>query len=260
MSLRHLAFGLLAALGLFLLFGGLMVRHSAFMPNFADLFMAPNWASGYWLGTDAIGRDLYVRLLGAARVSVLFALGGAALAAVLGSLVGLLAAELGGWIDQALMRSVDVLSAIPMTLLMVVLAALLGSGLLTLLLAVAAASWLELARIVRAEALRIRAMPYYLAGLAAGLDRTARLRRLLLPNILPLVAAYGLLLVPKVVLLESFLSYLGIGLAEPHASLGGLISDGVNDMQQAPWLLLAPIAVLMSLLVALAILSQKRQA
>lgn len=237
-------YALLALLLAWLLLGGLLSPHSIAEPHWTRLFAGADFAHAHFLGNDAIGRDVYVRVLFAARVSVLLGLSGALVALLIGLSVGILAGWFGGVIDQLLMRGVDVLNALPLVFLLLLLMALFGRSLGLIVLAAGAVLWLDFARIVRAQVLKLKTLPFIEAARLLGAPTHRLLLVELLPNLRRSALAYLAVLLPKVILLESFLSFLGLGVQEPFASLGGLIADGAIDMESQPLLLLAPVLVL----------------
>lgn len=246
--------GLLAA---WLLLGGWLTPHSIAEPHWTRIFGGSDFGQAHFLGNDAIGRDVYVRLLFAARVSVLLGLAGALVALAIGLTVGVLAGWFGGWIEQLLMRSVDVLNALPLLFLLLLLMALFGRSVLLIVVAAGAVLWLDFARIVRAQTLKLKAQPFIEAAKLLGFSTPSLLLRQLLPNLRVTAASYLAILVPKVILLESFLSFLGLGVQEPFASLGALIADGAIDMELRPTLLLAPVLVLALLLLSVRSLADR---
>jgi len=239
-----------APLLLWLLLGGLITPHALAEPYWERIFASSDFALAHFLGNDAIGRDVYVRLLFAARVSALLGLSGALVAISIGMTVGLLAGYFGGRIDQLLMRTVDVLNGLPLLFLLLLLMALMGRSVALIVLAAGAVLWLDFARIVRAQTLKLRAQPYIEAAQMLGFSSLHILTRQIMPNLKRQALGYLAVLVPKVILLESFLSFLGLGVQEPYASLGAMISDGAIDMELRPTLLLAPVMVLMWLLLS----------
>lgn len=213
---------------------------------------APALGTAHPLGTDRLGRDVLARSLQGLRVSVLIGVAAAAASVVIGVLWGMIAGFAGGRTGAVMMRIVDVLYALPYVFLVILLATVFGRGnLLVLLIAIASVGWLTMARIVRAQSASLREREFMLAARALGLPRWRILLRHAWPNLAGPVLAYAALTVPQTILYESFLSFLGLGVQEPLASLGGLIADGVRDMQTAPWLLLIPAALLISLVLAL---------
>jgi oligopeptide transport system permease protein len=215
-----------------------------FTPSWNELDLPPRLASGHWLGTDDLGRDLLVRLAWGCRISL-----GVALAASLTSLVigvgwGVTAGYLGGRTDSLMMRGVDVLYAVPFIPFVIVLTVLSGRNLVLMFVAIGAVSWLDIARIVRGQTLSLREREFVLAARVAGATPAFIMRRHIVPNLLGLVLTYLTLTIPTVILIEALLSFLGLGAQAPLASLGTLIADGAAQMQSRPRLLVCPAVVL----------------
>jgi oligopeptide transport system permease protein len=202
-------------------------------------------------GTDGNGRDLLTRTLIAGRVSLAIGLLATGVALVIGVIYGATAGYLGGRIDMLMMRVVDVLYALPFIFFVILLVVFFGRNFVLMFLAVGAIEWLDMARIVRGQTLSIRRQDYVLAAEALGVPTRAILFRHIIPNTLGPVIVYVTLLVPKVILLESFLSFLGLGVQEPMTSWGVLISDGARAIEGAWWLLAFPAAFLVTTLFAL---------
>jgi oligopeptide transport system permease protein len=215
----------------------------------------PGLAGAHWLGTDRLGRDLLVRTLHGVRLSLLLALLASAVSLLIGVLWGAAAGLAGGRVDGAMMRFVDVLYSLPYLFVVIILTTLFARGSLAVLaLALAAVGWLTTARIVRAQTLALKRREFLEAARAIGVPPAAILLRHIVPNVLGPVAVYATLIVPQMILFESFLSFLGLGVQEPHASLGNLIYAGAQEMESAPWMLLVPAAALVLLLLCLNLL------
>ncbi len=209
-------------------------------------------AKRYFLfGTDNTGRDLLTRTLIAGRVSLAIGLLAGLTAVLIGVIYGATAGYLGGRIDDVMMRIVDVLYSLPFIFLVIMLVVFFGRNFVLMFVAVGAVQWLDMARIVRGQALSIRRQEYVQAALALGVSPFGILWRHVVPNTLGPVAVYMTLLVPQVILLESFLSYLGLGVQEPLTSWGVLIAQGAKNIPSANWLLLFPSLFLTSTLFAL---------
>ncbi|NEU14163.1 ABC transporter permease subunit [Methylobacterium sp. BTF04] len=208
----------------------------------------------FLLGTDALGRDLLTRILVAGRVSLLIGLVATAVALVIGVAYGAVAGYLGGRADAVMMRCVDILYALPFVFFVIMLLVFFRAGLGLILVAIAAVEWLDMARIVRAQTLSLRRRDFVRAAEALGLSTVAILSRHVIPNTLGPVAVAATLLVPRVILLESFLSFLGLGVQEPQTSWGALIAEGARAIESAPWLLAGPAAFLVATLIALNLL------
>lgn len=205
----------------------------------------------FLFGTDNTGRDLLTRTLVAGRVSLAIGLLAGFVAVTIGVLYGATAGFLGGKADELMMRVVDVLYSLPFIFLVIMLVVFFGRNFVLMFVAVGAVQWLDMARIVRGQALSIRRQEYVQAATAMGVPAVGILLRHVIPNTLGPVAIYMTLLVPQVIILESFLSYLGLGVQEPLASWGVLIAQGAKNIPSADWLLVFPSMFLTSTLFAL---------
>jgi oligopeptide transport system permease protein len=204
----------------------------------ANTLAGPSWT--HPLGTDVLGRDVFVRLLHGTRISLLVGILATAVAFLIGVAYGSVAGYAGGRIDELMMRTVDVLYALPTLLLIVILLALFKRSLLLLLLALGSVSWLTMARIVRGQVLRVKAEGFVEAARAAGLSTPGIIARHVLPNAVGPIVAYATLTVPSVIFDEAFLSFLGLGVPPPEPSLGVLVAQGVAVMSVRPLLLVSP--------------------
>ncbi|MBR2687904.1 MAG: ABC transporter permease subunit [Aquamicrobium sp.] len=205
----------------------------------------------FFFGTDNIGRDLLSRTLVAGRISLAIGLLAGVVAVVIGVLYGATAGFAGGKVDEVMMRIVDVLYSLPFIFFVIMLVVFFGRNFVLMFLAVGAVLWLDMARIVRGQALSIRRQEYVQAAEALGVGQRGILLRHVIPNLLGPVVIYMTLLVPQVIILESFLSFLGLGVQEPMTSWGVLISAGAKNIGTANWLLLFPAFFLVSTLFAL---------
>ncbi|HEY6823555.1 MAG TPA: ABC transporter permease subunit [Steroidobacteraceae bacterium] len=223
--------------------------------DWQHLAAPPGAAAAHWLGTDRLGRDLLIRTLYGLRLSLLLALIASTVSLLIGVLWGAVAGLAGGRIDGAMMRCVDVLYSLPYLFVVIILTTLFPRGSLAVLaLALAAVGWLTTARIVRAQTLALRRREFIEAARATGVPPLGILWRHIVPNVLGPVAVYATLIVPQMILFESFLSFLGLGVQEPQASLGNLIFAGAQEMESAPWMLLVPATALVLLLLCLNLL------
>jgi oligopeptide transport system permease protein len=216
------------------------------------LIMSADVERQYFLfGTDNSGRDLLTRTLIAGRVSLAIGLLAGIVAVAIGVLYGATAGFLGGKTDEIMMRIVDILYSLPFIFFVIMLVVFFGRNFVLMFLAVGAVLWLDMARIVRGQALSIKRQEYVQAAEALGVTRFGILIRHVVPNLLGPVVIYMTLLVPQVIILESFLSFLGLGVQEPNSSWGVLISQGANNMPGANWLLFFPSLFLTTTLFAL---------
>jgi oligopeptide transport system permease protein len=200
----------------------------------------PGMAHSHWLGTDRLGRDLFVRTLEGARVSLAVALMASLVSLTLGVSYGAVAGYVGGRTDHLMMRVIEILSGLPLIFFVIFLTVVFGRNEYLLFLSIGAISWLTMARIVRGQTLSIRQREFIEAAVASGASTARVIFKHVVPNVAGPVIVYATLIVPQIILLESFLSFLGLGIQEPHASLGTLIADGAGEMEAAPWILLVP--------------------
>jgi oligopeptide transport system permease protein len=221
-------------------------------PDGLEMTMSATIKQQYFLfGTDNTGRDLLSRTLMAGRISLAIGLLAGIVAVVIGVIYGATAGFMGGKTDEVMMRIVDVLYSLPFIFFVIMLVVFFGRNFILMFLAVGAVLWLDMARIVRGQALSIRRQEYVQAAEAMGVSSRGIVRRHVIPNLLGPVVIYMTLLVPQVILLESFLSFLGLGVQEPMTSWGVLISAGAKNIGTANWLLLYPAFFLVSTLFAL---------
>lgn len=222
-----------------------------------DAVRAAPLAPHHLIGTDSVGRDLLARLLVGTRVTLGVATAAALVALVIGVVWGATAGWCGGRIDEAMMRVVDALYALPFMFVVILLMVVFGRSIVLVFVGIGAVEWLTMARVVRGQMLVLRDRPFVIAAEAAGTRPFGIITRHMLPNIAGVALAYLLLTVPQVVMIESFLSFLGLGVQEPMTSLGILLKDGADDMDVAPWGLIFPGAILVTLLVCLTIVGEK---
>ena len=200
----------------------------------------PPLTNGHLLGTDSLGRDLLARLFTGVGVSLAIGAVATTVSLAIGVAWGATAGYLGGLADEAMMRFVDVLYSLPYIFFVILLMVTFGSNFILLFVAIGAVEWLTMARIVRGQTLSLKQKEFIEAARAAGLTRAAIIARHIVPNLLGPVVVYVTLTIPGVILAESFLSFLGLGVQPPIASLGTLISTGAQDMELAPWTLIFP--------------------
>ncbi|MCP4744663.1 MAG: ABC transporter permease subunit [Desulfobacteraceae bacterium] len=210
-------------------------------PNWEyDFPGSPNAQYHHWFGTDANGRDLFVRTLYGARVSLMVGMLATAVSLIIGVTYGATAGYIGGRVDNVMMRIVDILYSLPFMFFVILLMVLFGRNIFLIFIALGAVEWLTMARIVRGQTLSIKKKEYIEAAEAVGVKHSVIIRRHIIPNTLGPVIVYMTLTIPEVILTESFLSFLGLGVQEPLTSWGVLISEGAQQMESASWLLIFP--------------------
>lgn len=221
------------------------------------IFSSDAWSRGHFWGSDDIGRDRLARVLVGTRVTMSVALAAAAVAMVIGITWGVIAGWVGGRTDDLMMRLVDALYALPFMFIVIVLMVVFGRSIFLVFLGIGAVEWLTMARVVRGEVKAIKSRPFILAAQASGASSLSIIIRHILPNIMGVAIAYLMLTVPQVVMVESFLSFLGLGVQEPLTSLGILVNEGAAQMEIDPYALLLPGGVLVILIIALTIVGER---
>ncbi len=197
-------------------------------------------SGAHWLGTDTLGRDLLVRMLYGGRISLGVGLSATFVALTIGVLYGAAAGYHGGKVDAVLMRIVDILYALPFTIFVILLMVIFGRNIILLFVAIGAVEWLTMARIVRGQVMALKKMEFIEAARSLGYSNRRIVLRHLIPNILGPIIVYTTLTIPAVMLLEAFLSFLGLGVQPPMSSWGTLIKDGAEKMEEYWWLLVFP--------------------
>lgn len=206
-----------------------------------NLGMGATSPSGdHWLGTDYLGRDLFTRILYGGRMSLMVGFAATAVSLIVGVLYGAIAGFIGGRVDTVMMRIVDILYALPFTIFVIILMVFFGRNIILLFLAIGAIEWLTMSRIVRGQVLSLKKKEFIEAAVSMGLSKPRIVLRHLIPNTLGPIIVYTTLTIPNVMLLEAFLSFLGLGVQPPMSSWGLLIHDGAEQMEQYPWLLIYP--------------------
>ena len=218
-----------------------------------DAVRAPAFSGSHIFGTDDIGRDRLARLAAGTQITLMVATAAALVSLVVGVAWGATAGWVGGKVDEAMMRIVDGLYALPFMFIVILLMVVFGRSILLVFVGIGLVEWLTMARVVRGQVMALRERPFILASEAAGTSSPTIIIRHVLPNIAGVALAYLMLTVPQVVMVESFLSFLGLGVQEPLTSLGILVKEGADDMDMAPLGLFLPGGVLVLLLVCLTI-------
>ncbi len=200
----------------------------------------PSMNNSHWFGTDNLGRDLFVRTMVGGQISLMVGLVATSVSLLIGVTYGAIAGYFGGRVDAVMMRIVDIMYALPFMFLVILLMVLFGRHLILIFVAIGSINWLDMARIVRGQTLSLKKREFVDAAQMAGLNSAQIIRRHIVPNLLGVVAVYVTLTIPQVILVESFLSFLGLGVQEPATSWGALVNDGARDMEATPWSLLFP--------------------
>jgi oligopeptide transport system permease protein len=208
--------------------------------DWSHISIPPSLSSGHFFGTDALGRDLFTRTLYGGRISLMVGIVATFVSLLIGITYGAVSGYLGGRIDQFMMRIVDILYALPFMFLVILLMVFFGRNILLIFVAIGAINWLDMARIVRGQTLSIKEQEFIEAAQAIGVSTPRIIQRHVIPNLLGVVIVYVTLTIPQVILVESFLSFLGLGIQEPMTSWGALVNEGAQEMQNAPWMLIFP--------------------
>jgi oligopeptide transport system permease protein len=235
---------IIGAMAAFVVVGPWFSPYAFDFTDFANSSIGPSWSTRHFFGTDTLGRDLFVRTLYGGRISLLVGVVATAVSLVIGVSYGAVAGYFGGRIDALMMRIVDILYALPFMFFVILLMVFFGRNILLIFVAIGAINWLDMARIVRGQTLSLKQREFVEAAQAQGAAAGAIIRRHIVPNLLGVVAVYVTLTIPQVILVESFLSFLGLGVQEPMTSWGALVHDGAEELESAPWMLMFPAAFL----------------
>ena len=250
-----LSVGLLCIILALVIAGPWLSPYASDYIDFAADWGAPPSAIGdHWFGTDSLGRDIFVRTMQGGRISLLVGLAATLISLAIGVGWGAVAGYRGGRIDEIMMRAVDVLYALPFMFLVILLTVLFGRHVWLIFVAIGAVNWLDMARIVRGQALSLKQRDFVAAARVAGRRGDEIVRLHIVPNLIGVVIVYAALIVPQAMLVESFLSFLGLGIQEPATSWGALVNDGAHEMESAPWSLVFPAGMLAITLLALNLL------
>ena len=239
-----LSLALLTLISLACVVGPWLLPHAFDSADWDAMSMPPSWKNAHFWGTDDAGRDLLVRCLIGGRISLTVGLLATLASVSLGIVWGATAGFLGGKADALMMRIVDMMYAIPYLLIAILLVTILGREFYLVVLVITVFSWMDMARVVRGQTLSLKSMEYVEAARAMGVSTSRIIFRHIVPNLLGVVVIYTTVTVPGVILTESVLSFLGLGIQEPMTSWGVLIQDGAKAMEVTPWILLFPAGLL----------------
>ena len=218
--------------------------HAVEDASWENILLPPSFENWHWFGTDANGRDQFVRVFYGGRISLTIGLMTTLVALGIGVGYGAVAGFTGGRTDGFMMRIVDILYSLPLLFFIIILVTVFGRNIFLIFVAIGAVEWLTLSRIVRGQTLSVKAREYVESAVAIGLSKPAILRRYIIPNVVGPVVVYVTLLIPTNILIESYLSFIGLGVQEPLTSWGLLISQAVGQLDTAPWLILFPATLL----------------
>ena len=218
--------------------------HAVEDASWENILLPPGFENWHWFGTDANGRDQFVRVFYGGRISLMIGMMTTLVALGIGVGYGAIAGFTGGRTDGFMMRFVDILYSLPLLFFIIILVTVFGRNIFLIFVAIGAVEWLTLSRIVRGQTLSIKAKEYVESAVAIGLSKSAILRRHIIPNVVGPVVVYVTLLIPTNILIESYLSFIGLGVQEPLTSWGFLISQAVGQLDTAPWLILFPATLL----------------
>ncbi len=230
----------LAIMIVLVLVGPMLSQWDHEIPDWDHYSTPPSLETGHLFGTDAIGRDLFVRTMIGGQISLLVGLLATLVSLIIGVTYGAVAGYLGGRADNIMMRFVDAVYAMPFMFFVILLMVVFGRNIFLIFLAIGAINWLDMARIVRGQTLSLKNKDFVEAARACGATEAQVIRRHIIPNLLGVVIVYVTLTIPQVILVESFLSFLGLGVQEPLTSWGALVNEGAQELETAPWSLMFP--------------------
>lgn len=245
---------LICVIGLLLLIYS-FYPHNYYQQNIESGATSPSWA--HWMGTDVLGRDLLARVMYSSIISFSLGLVTTAVAVSLGTIYGMISGFSGGLLDVVLMRVLDILYPIPLTLIVILLMVILGKNIWVLFLAMGAIDWMMTAKIIRAEVIRIKEYSFVQTSRCLGQKPWIILKKHIFPNVKNSVIVCFVITMPGIILLESFLSFLGIGIQPPRSSLGILISEGAKHISVYPWEVIFPASVLVFMIYILTVLGER---
>lgn len=239
-KMAMISLALLVLIALLCVFGPWLSPHSMTRVYWSRVSIPPDFANQHWFGTDGNGRDLFVRTLAGGRISLMVGVVATLVSLVIGVTYGAVAGYFGGRVDDAMMRIVDILYSVPFIFFVILLFVFFERNFLMIFVAIGAVVWLDMARIVRGQAISLKSREFVEAARATGVPGWRIVTRHIVPNLLGPVVVFVTLTVPQVILFESFLSFIGLGIQEPMTSWGVLINDGASSMSTAPWALVFP--------------------
>ncbi|TNH06302.1 oligopeptide ABC transporter permease OppC [Testudinibacter sp. TR-2022] len=239
---------ILSLITLFVIFAPMLMPFPFDETDWNMMSAPPDIESMHYFGTDSSGRDLLVRVAIGGRISLLVGVAGALIAVLVGTLYGATSGYVGGKTDAVMMRILEILNSFPFMFFVILLVTFFGQNILLIFVAIGMVSWLDMARIVRGQTLSLKRKEFVEAAIVCGVPTRQIIWRHIVPNVLGVVVVYASLLVPGMILFESFLSFLGLGTQEPLSSWGGLLNDGARSMEYMPWLLVFPALFLVTTL------------
>lgn len=234
----------------FAIAGPFLSPHAYTSTNFTDTFMRPTVSDFHLFGTDQLGRDVFVRTMMGSRVTLFVAVVASFVSLGIGVVYGAIAGFVGGKVDAIMMRAVDALYALPFIFFVILLMVVFEQNFLLIFVAIGAINWLDMARIVRGQTLSLKQRQFVDAARLIGVSNSGIIFRHIVPNLFGVVVVYVTLTIPQAILIESFVSFLGLGVQAPQTSLGALVSEGVNQMERASWLLIMPAVLLATVLLS----------
>ncbi|MDJ0939414.1 MAG: ABC transporter permease subunit [Woeseiaceae bacterium] len=232
--------GIIAAIAVVAIVAPLLSPNHYMAVNFEAVLQPPGLAGLHLFGTDDLGRDQFVRTMMGVRVTLVVAIVASIVSLVIGVIYGAVAGYVGGRVDAVMMRFVDTLYAMPFIFFVILLTVIFERNFVLIFVAIGAINWLDMARIVRGQTLSLKERPFLEAARLTGVPTMAIIRRHIAPNLIGIVIVYVTLTIPQAILVESFLSFLGLGIQEPETSLGSLVDLGVDHMESSPWMLIIP--------------------
>jgi oligopeptide transport system permease protein len=240
----------LAVMAVLVVVGPMLVEWDHEIPDWDNYSSPPSLETNHWFGTDALGRDLFVRTMIGGQISLLVGIISTLVSLLIGVSYGAVAGYFGGRVDNVMMRFVDAVYAMPFMFFVILLMVVFGRNIFLIFVAIGAVNWLDMARIVRGQTLSLKNKDFVEAARASGARQSQIICRHIIPNLLGVVIVYVTLTIPQVILVESFLSFLGLGVQEPLTSWGALVNEGAQELETAPWSLLFPAGFLAATLFA----------